>query len=122
MQNDIEELSSLLADCKDLISSTDLNEYITEEGVSRLRLKLHLKNSTYFSGAEVKYGDVEMYSYFWLREDNSVILGWDNAPHSDRAEISFHQHIKDRKEPAGRKTLHEALSIIMYFVMKSTQD
>ena len=37
---------------------------------------------------------MEIYSYYWLRPDETVIIGWDNAPHHESA-ITFphHKHV-----------------------------
>ena len=80
-------------------------------------MKLVMKDSSYLSVREVKYRDTELYSYFWLREDHTVIMGWDNAPHHREIEnFPYHRHIENRIESSDKMTLKEVLLIIRDYI------
>ncbi|HMZ60928.1 MAG TPA: DUF6516 family protein [Leptospiraceae bacterium] len=102
---------------KDIIRTAEFIEYVCEEEVSRLKMKLQLKDSSYLSVREVKYRDSDLYSYFWLREDNTVIMGWDNAPHHREIEtFPYHKHIDNRIESSEKMTLNDVLSVIKNYI------
>lgn len=87
---------SILENFREIILSTEKIEFVNEEDVSRLKLKIAFIDSSYLSVREVKARNTFLYSYFWLREDNSIIMGWDNAPHHMKVEnFPYHKHIKN---------------------------
>jgi hypothetical protein len=55
-------------------------------------------------------------SYYWLRSDDTVIIGWDNAPHHEEIEtFPHHKHIADRIEDSQETDLKSVLLYIRDF-------
>lgn len=98
---------------KEIVHSVEIFEFIQEEGIARLKIKLVLKDSSYIYAREVKSKNSNLYSYYWLREDNSIIMGWDNAPHHRELDnFPFHKHINNQVEPSIKMDLGSVLKII----------
>ncbi|MCF6297942.1 MAG: DUF6516 family protein [Flavobacteriaceae bacterium] len=56
------------------------------------------------------------YSYYWLRLDNSLIIGWDNAPHHPEIKTSpHHKHIGGKVESSIQTNLEQVLNFIRDF-------
>lgn len=64
---------------------------------------------------EVAFKDhVFAYSYYWLRSDNSIIIGWDNAPHHQEIEtFPHHKHIGKNVESSQETSLDQVLTYIV---------
>lgn len=60
---------------------------------------------------------IETYSYYWLQPDESVIIGWDNAPHHKEV-ISFphHKHVGNIVDKSSERNLSEVLGFIKIFL------
>ena len=102
----------------DIVKSIGKLEISEEEQISKLKAKLSLFDGTILWVREVwSKGRIEAYSYYWLRPDNSVIIGWDNAPHHKEI-ISFphHKHLGNKVEPSSQRNLGEVLSFIRIFL------
>jgi len=102
----------------DIVKSIGKLEISEEEQISKLKAKLSLFDGTILWVREVwSKGRIEAYSYYWLRPDNSVIIGWDNAPHHKEI-ISFphHKHLSNKVEPSSQRNLGEVLSFIRIFL------
>ncbi len=102
----------------DIVESIENFEMMEEELISKLKAKLRLFDGTILWVREVLVKEIiETYSYYWLRPDETVIIGWDNAPHHKEI-ISFphHRHISNRVEPSQDKSLREVLSFIRNFL------
>jgi hypothetical protein len=58
-----------------------------------LRLMIYLQDGTNLRVTEQWRGtSLERYSYYWLTAENTLKIGWDNAPHHTR--IATHPHHK----------------------------
>jgi hypothetical protein len=78
---------SIIEEFQEIILATETIEFVNEENISRLKLKIKFIDSTYLSVRELNSKFNALYSYYWLREDHSVIIGWDNAPHHKNIDI-----------------------------------
>jgi hypothetical protein len=98
-----------------LIEKLEISE---EEQISKLKAKLRLFDGTILWVREVWLKEkIEAYSYYWLRPDETVIIGWDNAPHH-REVNSFphHMHVGEKIEPSSQRDLKEVLGYIKDFL------
>lgn len=82
------EIESLCADLAFAVVPLDL------DGES-LRLILYLNDGTTLRVTELWSGvSLLKYSYYWLNSDNTLRVGWDNAPHHHRLRLTRHPHHK----------------------------
>jgi len=102
----------------DIVESIENIEITEEERVSRLKAKVRLFDGTVLWVREVRVKEIiDAYSYYWLRPDETVIIGWDNAPHH-REINSFphHKHVGNKVELSQENNLREVLSFIRNFL------
>lgn len=102
----------------DIVKSIEKYEISEEEQVSALKAKLRLFDGTIVWVREVWIKDkIEAYSYYWLRPDETVIIGWDNAPHHKKINsFPHHRHINNSIEASQEKSLGEVLEFIRRFL------
>lgn len=82
------EIESLCADLAFAVVPIDL------DGES-LRAILYLNDSTTLRVTELWRSALLLkYSYYWLNSDNTLRVGWDNAPHHHRLQLTRHPHHK----------------------------
>jgi len=75
LRNIVEEFSDIV----EIIEKLEISE---EEQVSKLKARLSLCDGTILWVREIRLNEVrQAYSYYWLRPDLTIIVGWDNAPH-----------------------------------------
>src|SRR5208283_1825835 len=86
-------------------------EISKEEQTSRIKAKLVLFDGTILWIREVWIREtIAAYSYYWLRPDDSVIMGWDNAPHHrDVASFPHHKHIGKNIEPSNENDIRKVM-------------
>lgn len=102
----------------DIVESIEKLELSEEEHVSKIRAKLKLFDGSALWIREVWIKDeIEVYSYYWLRPDETIIIGWDNAPHhKEIGTFPHHRHIGNKIEPSQEKDLRNILSFIRNFL------
>jgi hypothetical protein len=75
-------LRKIVNEYVDIIERIERLEISEEELISRLKAKLRLFDGMILYAREVWInGKVDSYSYYWLRSNETLIIGWDNAPH-----------------------------------------
>jgi hypothetical protein len=98
-----------------------LAEFVAEITVLRVdyhafKLKLTLADGSTIRISEQYYRDtLEQYAYYWLDADNSLLIGWDNAPHhSHLSSFPHHKHVgaQDNRQPSEQTTPEEILTAI----------
>jgi len=101
----------------DLIEGTEEFEIIQTTLVSRSKGKLRLSDGSMLWFREVwAKGEMVAYSYYWLRSDDTVIIGWDNAPHHEEiGTFPHHKQIADRIEDSQETDLKSVLLYIRDF-------
>lgn len=108
---------------QDIISQVEVLEYSREADVERIKLKICLKDGSCLRLLEtIVDGALRCYSYYWLDEENRLIIGWDNAPHHlEIATYPHHKHIGDQRHvrPSMEKNFEEVLSFIRTVLEKS---
>jgi len=113
----IDRLKDNLDDFPDLVAFIEGIEFFQKEAISKLKAKVRLFDGSILWVREIWYNNrLEAYSYYWLRSDETLIMGWDNAPHHKSVETyPHHKHIKDSVEPSTQTNLHAVLSFIQDF-------
>lgn len=104
----------------DIIESVEELSISDEEGLVKLKAKLKIYNSTVLWVREIiSERRLIAYSYYWLRPDNSLILGWDNAPHHPEVDtFPHHKHIGEKNEVrlSQENKLTDVLKFIRDFI------
>lgn len=111
------EVVKLVKEFADVIDSVEVVELTKDEHVSRTKIKLRLLDATTLWIREVEaYESIVAYSYYWLRPNNSIIIGWDNAPHHKEKEtFPHHRHIGKNIEPSQQTNIREVMKFIRDF-------
>jgi len=112
LRNIVEEFSDII----EVIEKLEISE---EEQVSKLKARLSLCDGTFLWVKEIRLKEVmKAYSYYWLRPNQTIIVGWDNAPHHKEVEsFPHHKHIGNKIDPSREKNLRDVLSFIRDFLV-----
>ena len=102
----------------DIVEFAEKLELSEEEHVSKVKAKLKLFDGTALWIREIWIEDkIEAYSYYWLRPDETVIMGWDNAPHhKEIVSFPYHKHVGNKIEPSPQMNINDVLSFIRKFL------
>lgn len=102
----------------DIIASYDVIDVLEDERITRAKIKVTLKNYSVLWIREIHIREnLLSYSYYWLRSDNSVLVGWDNAPHHAEIEtFPHHRHVGDNVESSQETTLAHVLTFIKNYL------
>ena len=102
----------------DIVEAVEELEIVERETVSKLKAKLRLFDGAMLWVREVWIkGTIEVYGYYWLRPDETVIIGWDNAPHHQNVKtFPYHRHIGDRIEESQEREMSQILTFIRNFL------
>jgi len=102
----------------DIVEAIEDLEIVEREAVSKLKAKLRLFDGSMLWVREVWVkGVMEAYSYYWLRSDETMIIGWDNAPHHQSVStFPHHKHIDDRIEESQEREMSQVLKFIKNFL------
>ena len=113
-----QKLRKTVEEFTDIVDAIEDLEIVEREAVSKLKAKLRLFDGSMLWAREVWVkGVMEAYSYYWLRPDETVIIGWDNAPHHQSViTFSHHKHVGDRIEESGERQMEEILNFIKRFL------
>lgn len=100
-----------------IVEAVEKFELLEEENISKIKAKVRLSDGSILWIREVLIkGKSEVYSYYWLRSDETVIIGWDNAPHHKEVEtFPYHRHIGGKIESSQQMTMESVLSFITDF-------
>lgn len=106
-----------LSDFADIIEGIEIIQFIEEEHISKLKLKIRLIDASSLWVREVRNRETLVaYSYYWLKSDNSIITGWDNAPHHREVKtFPHHRHVGKKIESSHQTNLKEVLEYIKTF-------
>lgn len=98
-----------------------LAELVAEVTVLRadyhaFKLKVSLTDgSTLRINEQYYHNGLEQYAYYWLNEDSTLVIGWDNAPHhSHLPNFPHHKHVnsQDNIQSSEETTPEEILVAI----------
>ena len=114
----VEHLRKSVNEYPDIIKGIEKLEIVEEEPVSKLKVKFSLFDGTVLYVREVRINErIESYSYYWLRRDETLIIGWDNAPHHQVVDsFPHHKHIKGKIEISHERDLKGVLAFIKAFL------
>jgi len=112
-------LRKIVDEYSDIVKFIETLEISEEEQISKLKARLILFDGTVLWVREVRIkGSVEVYSYYWLRPDGSVIIGWDNAPHHKEINsFPHHKHLGNKVEFSSERDLRKVLEFIKNFLL-----
>lgn len=112
------KLLEQIKEFSEVIDSVEVIEFVEEEHVSKIKLKLTLIDTTTLWCREVKVNEnIVAYSYYWLRSDRSIIVGWDNAPHHKKVEtFPHHKHVGSNIESSHQTNFVEVMQYIRDFL------
>ncbi len=98
----------------DIVESVEIFKLSEEEKVSQLKVKLRLADSSILWVCEIRIREMpEAYSYYWLNPDETVIMGWDNAPHHNSiSTFPHHRHSGNDIEASYERNLGDVLGFI----------
>ena len=113
-----DNLAHMVKTYSDIVETMEDLEIIEKNLVSRLKVKLRLFDGSILWAREVwSKGEMSAYSYYWLRSDETVIMGWDNAPHHKGVKtFPHHKHIGDRVEDSEERDMRNVLHFIKHFL------
>jgi hypothetical protein len=102
----------------DIVEFVEKLELSEEEHVSKVKAKLKLFDGTALWIREIRIrGEIEVYSYYWLRPDETIIMGWDNASHhKEIATFPYHKHVGNKIEPSQQMNINNVLNFIRKFL------
>jgi hypothetical protein len=82
-----------------------------------LRLIMYLVDGSNLRVAEQWAGSrLKRYSYYWLAMDNTLLIGWDNAPHHQNVTtFPHHKHVGQQTnlQPSQETCLEDVLSVVL---------
>ncbi len=101
----------------EIVKAIEDLEIVQKETVSKLKAKLRLFDGSILWVREVYVNNLmEAYSYYWLRPDETMIIGWDNAPHHKNVKTyPHHRHVAGKIMDSDHKDLQEILFFIKWF-------
>ena len=107
----------------DIVESIEILEIEEREGISKLKAKLRIFDGSILWVREVWIKEImEVYSYYWLRPDETMIIEWDNAPHHGSVRtFPHHKHIGDRIDESQERKIEEVLNFIKHFFLNSSK-
>ncbi|MEN4006006.1 MAG: DUF6516 family protein [Methanobacteriaceae archaeon] len=93
-------------------------ELFEEEHVSKVKAKLKLFDGSALWIREIWIkGKIEVYIYYWLRPDETIIMGWDNAlHHKEILSFPYHKHLGNKIEPSPQMDIDDVLNFIRNFL------
>jgi len=102
----------------DIVEFVEKLELSEEEHVSKIKAKLKLFDGSVLWIREIWIrGKIEVYSYYWLRPDETIIMGWDNAPHhKEKVTSPYHKHVGNKIEPSQQMNINDVLIFIRKFL------
>lgn len=111
----MEFIDMLFAEFGDVVSDVDIHSVSAEEESYRhIKLTVRLADGSNLRVSEftIPGEDPIRYSYYWLDSANTLIVGWDNAPHH-RGVSTFphHKHVRrqDNVLPSEQRNLRDVL-------------
>ena len=122
----MDEIKQILEEFADLIVNTQIltAKEGEDDGLFQYKLLLKLKNGNRLIIDERMTRLGYRYSYQWMESDNTLIIRWDDAPHTHEvATMPHHKHVgsnenvQSSEEMNTRKVLQFIAKIIGIFVL-----
>lgn len=97
----------------DIVIGIEVIELVDEQTVQLLRIKATIDDNSLLYITELHTPDFQKYSYHWQREDGTVGIRWDNAPHyKELKTFPHHRHEGAAVFPSHRITIEEVIAEI----------
>lgn len=111
-------LRKIADEYSDIVVAIEKFEIVEEEQIAKLKAKLKLFDETIMWIREIWIkGKMVAYSYYWLQPDETIIIGWDNAPHHNEVStFPHHRHVRNKTEPSQETNLRDVLRFIRNFL------
>jgi len=111
-------LRKIVDEYPDIIKGIERLEISEEDQIAKLKAKLLLFDGNILWIREIWVKEaMEAYSYYWLRPDGTVMIGWDNAPHHKEIKtFPHHRHVGNEVEISQETDLAKVLSFIKNYV------
>ncbi|MBN2090455.1 hypothetical protein JW964_12650 [candidate division KSB1 bacterium] len=92
----VQEIIEAVIRC-DFVKSYDILDFIEEEAIEFLRLKVEFNDNSLLHIRESLALGKSKYSYHWQKANGDLIIRWDNAPHHPEIKTHpFHLHDRDK--------------------------
>ena len=101
----------------DIIFKAENRSYTIKKDIEIFKAKILLRDGSTLRVSE-KWIDemLAKYSYYWLDEENKLIIGWDNAPHhKELTTFPHHKHVGMKALSSSEVTLEHVLEAIRRF-------
>jgi len=96
-----------------LVRDLEVVEFVEEESVQLLRVKVELIDGSLLHIREALFSDASKYSYHWQTRGGELLLRWDNAPHHPQISTHpDHKHEEEQVRPSARVSVEEVLAEI----------
>jgi hypothetical protein len=101
---------------KGIVAETEF--FITREikGLLHYKCKIQLIDGSNLRISETRSNQKRIqYSYYWLDEENDIIVGWDNAPHHPQiSTYPHHKHVQKQDNVLDSK--ENSLDSVLNFI------
>jgi len=111
--NPLERISIIQGVAGDILSRIEI---LPTDNPNYIKLKISFANEDTLHLRESWSGDdLKRYAYYWLQSDNTLKIGWDNAPHHPK--MSTHPHHKHFEQQSNVQTSDEkTLEAVLEFI------
>ncbi|MBP9885461.1 MAG: hypothetical protein KBF93_04145 [Leptospiraceae bacterium] len=99
----------------EIISSYCILQDEEVEGGHKFKVIIRFIDSSRLEGRDFTFPKKRYYSFHWMKEDNSLIIRWDNTEHHPTIKtFPFHIHIgkKENIQESPEVTLYEVLEYV----------
>ena len=115
-------IQEILEQFNDIIVETEFLNVTKIRDLVHYKCKVYLIDGSNLRISE-KWDELQLlqYSYYWLDDENNLIIGWDNAPHHTQlATYPHHKHIRQQIEV--HDSLENDLKAILGFIRQKIFD
>lgn len=100
-------------------------ELLATSNPNLIRLRTELINSDKLHITEAWDEEkIIRYAYYWLKQNDELLIGWDNAPHHPEVSTHpHHKHIAKQKDiqPSEETKLEDVLEVIKHKLQEERQ-
>lgn len=100
-------MKEIFDEFSDIIKTIESSHTIERYGFEFIKMRLRLIDGSSLRIWEKRFkSSLQRYSYYWLDELDSQIIGWDNAPHHPEIEtFPHHKHVGGKLSPSKDKLI-----------------
>jgi len=115
-------IQKILEQFNEIIVETEFLAVKQIRDLTHYKCKIQLIDGSNIRIAE-KWRDHQLiqYSYYWLDDENNLLIGWDNAPHHTQiATYPHHKHIQQQTEVYD--SFEHDLNAVLEFIRRKIAD